>query len=315
MAVPSSGQLKLYADIQTEAGGAQSNTSLHNLSVYAGFSTPDAMSDFYGWADIELPSVTTNGISSVGSSSMTLNGNLTSTGNDTSVQVGFYFGTSTNRTSNTKVQQGTRSTTGTYALGRSGLGYGTTYYSWAYAISDAGEVQGARTQATTTFPPFTPTLGVMQCIGSCLYASDSNPASNFKFERGYFNPYSGVATSTFSDTNCCQNRCIIQQNSGATQVTLNAKAYTCHYFSAAAAPVDVSAYLTDMNSKVITGNPNNVCAYFQVGTQTTQFGGDPACVSRAAAQYDDDNACIEMWYTNTPIPNVGYRYEFCSITQ
>ena len=50
MAVPSSGQLREYADIGVEIGVAQSNVSLRGMSQTAGFSSPDAMSEFYGYS-------------------------------------------------------------------------------------------------------------------------------------------------------------------------------------------------------------------------------------------------------------------------
>ena len=49
MAVPSSGQLRLYADIGVELGVTQSNVSLGTMSNSVGFTDPDAMSEFYGW--------------------------------------------------------------------------------------------------------------------------------------------------------------------------------------------------------------------------------------------------------------------------
>ena len=48
MALPSSGQLSL-SDIQTEQGGS-GQASLRSMSSTAGFSTPDNISDFYGWS-------------------------------------------------------------------------------------------------------------------------------------------------------------------------------------------------------------------------------------------------------------------------
>lgn len=48
MALPSSGQLSLN-DIRVELGLAQSNVSLRSMSNTAGFSTPDAVSEFYGY--------------------------------------------------------------------------------------------------------------------------------------------------------------------------------------------------------------------------------------------------------------------------
>ena len=55
MAVPSSGELELYGDIGTELGVAQSNVTLHGMSQTAGFSTPDAMSEFYGYSGVSSP--------------------------------------------------------------------------------------------------------------------------------------------------------------------------------------------------------------------------------------------------------------------
>ena len=51
MPVPSSGQLSLRNDIALEVGGSSTaNISLRNLSSAVGFSTPDAMSEFYGYS-------------------------------------------------------------------------------------------------------------------------------------------------------------------------------------------------------------------------------------------------------------------------
>ena len=51
MAVPSSGQLRLRADIALEVDGSATgtNVSLGTLSNTAGFTDPDAMSEFYGY--------------------------------------------------------------------------------------------------------------------------------------------------------------------------------------------------------------------------------------------------------------------------
>ena len=49
MALPSSGQLSLN-DIRVELQEAQANSSLGTLSNLAGFTDPDAVSDFYGYS-------------------------------------------------------------------------------------------------------------------------------------------------------------------------------------------------------------------------------------------------------------------------
>ena len=59
MPVPSSGQLRLRADINQEINGndTDSNVSLGTLSNTAGFAEPDAMSDFYGYSSLTDPTV------------------------------------------------------------------------------------------------------------------------------------------------------------------------------------------------------------------------------------------------------------------
>ena len=83
MAVPSSGPLQLRGDINLEVNGnvTDTNVALHQLSIDAGFSSPDAMSDFYGYSSVVPPSVTSSP-SSFSNSVMTTNGNVTDTGGE-----------------------------------------------------------------------------------------------------------------------------------------------------------------------------------------------------------------------------------------
>lgn len=172
MAVPSSGPLGLYSDIiGGEIGDPQGDNSLHEAAIYAGFSTPDAMSDFYGWSDIIPPSVTTNPLTSVTDSSMVQNGTLTANGGEAS-NYGFYFGTSSpSAPANAKYSIGTTSSTPTsYSNTRPGLQYARAYYSWAYACNSAGECVGNRCAAGTQYPPFTPqfrTVSTCYCYANC----------------------------------------------------------------------------------------------------------------------------------------------------
>ena len=48
MTLPASGTISIN-DIRIELGQAQANSSLRSLSSLAGFSTPDAISEFYGY--------------------------------------------------------------------------------------------------------------------------------------------------------------------------------------------------------------------------------------------------------------------------
>ena len=188
MAVPSSGPLELWNDIwNSELGGTKGNNSLHSASVYAGFSIPDAMSDFYGWSDVEVPSVTSNSATSVTTDSMQANGTLNNTGNENPDR-GFYFGTNGAAAgNNTKYSIGTGGT-GAFSRSMTGLTYATYYY-WAYASNSAGEAVGARITQTTTVPPFTPTYA-NRPVG-CAVTQTSSPVGDLGGYRYYLNPYDG----------------------------------------------------------------------------------------------------------------------------
>jgi hypothetical protein len=81
MPVPNSGPLGLYKDIFTEfTQHSQGNNSLHSASIEAGFSTPDAMGDFYGYTDAVAPTMFSQNASSVTDSSMIAHGGISSDG-------------------------------------------------------------------------------------------------------------------------------------------------------------------------------------------------------------------------------------------
>ena len=192
MAVPSSGELKLWDTLwNQELAGTKGENSLHSASVYAGFTTPDALSDFYGWSDVEAPSVTTNSISSVAFTSMTLNGNVTSTGNE-AVTRGFYFGqNSASAGSNPKLSLGgTQNATGPFSCAKTGLSAQTQYFAWAFACNSAGETIGSRVQATTPAPPFSPQLYDFGTNGRTFI-----PAQVAGTSQVYINPYTSQAST------------------------------------------------------------------------------------------------------------------------
>lgn len=189
MAVPSSGELKLWDTLwNQELGGSKGENSLHSASVYAGFDTPDALSDFYGWSDVEIPSVSSSPASSIGSSTFVANGNVSSTGNENPDR-GFYMGTNSSAYSNNpKYSVGTGGT-GNFSRYFSGLSSQTSYYYWAFACNSAGEVQGGRITATTTAPPFSPSLATVLTSGNFSFGL----AGNKSVGNGvyYRNPYTG----------------------------------------------------------------------------------------------------------------------------
>ena len=102
-------------------------------------------------ANKDYPTVTTSAASSVTSTSMTCNGNVTADGGVLGgiAQRGFYFGTNASYSSNTRViASGT--STGAYTLSRTSLSAGTTYYITSFAENALGERQGSTVSQATS---------------------------------------------------------------------------------------------------------------------------------------------------------------------
>jgi len=136
MAVPSSGQLRLRADINQEVNGnnTDSNVSLGTLSDDAGFDTPpDTMQEFYGYVSYEQPTTSgTPSTSNIYDTRMDVNSTTFNNPSGGTVQRGWYFGTSTTATSNTFYDDGTTSSTSfTFSQQFTSLSGGTTYRIWA----------------------------------------------------------------------------------------------------------------------------------------------------------------------------------------
>ena len=184
MAVPSSGELKLWDTLwNDELGGSQGENSLHSASVYAGFSTPDALSDFYGWSDVEIPSVSTNNANSIGTTSANVGGVVNQNGNETP-QVGSYVGTSNSYTSNTKYTAGTSNSN--FSQNITGLSQVTNYKNRAWACNSAGQAIGGQNNFTTNEQPYGVSFQVSRGI-----SANGPGASSTSIAHYWVNPYSG----------------------------------------------------------------------------------------------------------------------------
>ena len=152
MPITDNGQIALIADIEAEFDQTGStDISLTTARDDAGLSDGQvAMTDFYGLSDAVSPGVTTSTSSSITSSSMQANGNVTSDGGGTISSRGFYFGTSSTYTNNTKYT--VSGTTGSFSNNFTGLSQGTTYYSTAFVVNQVGESVGVTRSSSTTVP-------------------------------------------------------------------------------------------------------------------------------------------------------------------
>ena len=148
--------MQLYGDIGVELGVSQLNVSLGLMSDSAGFTEPDAMSEFYGYSSYTAPSVITLNASSITTTSITANGYATaSVGAPAITQRGFYFGTNPNMLSNPRYTNADWFGGPNFYMTRSGLNPSTTYYMWAFVVDSVQETVGSVvSQATNT--PFSP---------------------------------------------------------------------------------------------------------------------------------------------------------------
>ena len=200
MPVPSSGQLRLRADIANEVDGSATddNVSLGTLSNTAGFAEPDAMSDFYGYTSAVAPTVTSLFISSPGPYNLVWYATVSSDGGATVTDCGFYMGTSSNYASNTKYS--VTSGTGQYYKNFQGLTPNTLYYATAYAINSAGE------GVSTTLSYRTPSLITYSFQNNTQFYR-AGETSNFNANGGYARAYGAYnhAQLGYQTTNSCIN--------------------------------------------------------------------------------------------------------------
>lgn len=173
MAIPSSGPLFLRATINQEYNGndTDTNVSLGQLSDDAGFTEPDAMSEFYGASSFTPPTITNQtSTNNVTQTSMRVYFNYSNPGG-ANLRSRIWFGTSSNRTSNTVYDEGTSTATSREpARNFTGLTAGTTYYAWG-ELSDTQSparfttiILNQRTQ-TTPLPANPLTMTKRQCTG------------------------------------------------------------------------------------------------------------------------------------------------------
>ncbi|SLM28453.1 exported hypothetical protein [Desulfamplus magnetovallimortis] len=102
----------------------------------------------------ETPIVTTQAVSTIGTTSATGNGNITDLGTSNPTAHGVCWSTSSNPTiSGFKVDKGGTSSTGAFTASITGLSSGTTYHVRAYATNAAGTSYGEDVMFTTSSPP------------------------------------------------------------------------------------------------------------------------------------------------------------------
>jgi|GEM_PF-3173397 len=229
------------------------------------------------------PTVTTDAISSIGSTTSTGGGNVTSDGGSTVTARGVCWSTSSNPTiSNSKTTNSTG--TGTFTSSITGLTAGTTYYVRAYATNAMGTSYGEQ----VSFVPFT--LGTFANI-SKTYGNPAfvlvNPTSTstgaFSYESSNTNvatisgntvTITGAGTSTITCTQAATSAYAVATKTVTLTVAKANQVLTLN-------PLPSSAPLS-----TLIGEPQLITASSSAGlTVTPSIASGPASVSFTSPNY------------------------------
>lgn len=141
--------------------------------------TVSSLDGFSRWmaAESVLPTVTTQAVSSIASTTATGNGNITSLGIPNPTSYGVCWNTTGNPTiTDSKVDKGAASATGAFTASMTGLTASTTYHVRAFATNTAGTIYGSEETFTTlSFSLSGSTGGTANAHNTPVYiASDAN---------------------------------------------------------------------------------------------------------------------------------------------
>lgn len=291
MSVPSSGQLRLRADIALEVDGSATgdNVSLGTLSNTAEFTEPDTMSEFYGYTSFETPTVTTATTANVSDNFMDLYGSMQSPSGG-NVQYGWYFGTNPNMTSNSFLHDGNnngQTSTINFHMAKGGLSGGTTYYIWTAVrelngtILASASVKTQTTLPTVNYSSDQPSHGGNRMISRYEMPQSGNQNyGNSNVKQEYNHVYYGWTTITNNNAGGSQGQQVHPEiNSGSNWIVYyrsgaatsnRATLSIVSYSNAAGAGPKVTAFKARFSDYLVSSAYAN--GYYNETSTRTQSG-------------------------------------------
>ncbi|MBA7582463.1 hypothetical protein ES708_24391 [subsurface metagenome] len=150
-----------YDDTSPTYAGGIIEVSYDSGSSWAGATYDDFMFEEWGDLIVTAPTVTTQAVSSIGTTTATGNGNITDLGYENCSKRGICWNTSPNPTiANDKSEETDSFGTGAFSRPMTGLTPGQHYYVRAYAYNSAGYGYGAQVEFTTLELPTVTTQAV-----------------------------------------------------------------------------------------------------------------------------------------------------------
>ena len=169
---------KLKFNPVTNEYGAPYTTFTFNWFDGTSYSTLDYLQYIYVLS--VAPTVTTQAVSDIGSTTATGNGNITNLGVPFPTSYGICWNTAGSpTTSNSKVDLGATSATGAFTAAITGLAANTTYKARAYAVNEAGTSYGAEVSFTTGLASQTISFGALdnKTYGDASYSLSATSTS------------------------------------------------------------------------------------------------------------------------------------------
>ncbi len=251
-----------------------------------------------------IPTVTTNSVTSITSSSALCGGNVTSDGGATVTERGICYSTSQNpTTSSSKVTSGTG--TGSFTANMTGLSASTTYYVRAYAINAQGTAYGAQQSFTTLSGSTSLPLPVTQTFNTSSLPTGwttQNTGTSITERWSVSNTYKAGGSAyemkcTWQNVNPGTTRLITPaiNTVGVSQVTLTFK----HF---------LDAYSTGATLRVQTSNNKSTWTNttWSVATSSTNVG--PATVTVNITSNLNSETTYIAFVVDGNLYNIDYWY-------
>ena len=212
--------------VAIDAGDSSNNGSATVPSTDQRGVARDASVDIgaYEYASNIAPTVTTQAVSGIGTTTATGNGNITNLGSDNPTAYGICWNTTGTPTisSDSKTDEGGTSATGAFTTSMTGLTPNTTYYVRAYATNTAGTSYGAQVSFTTgpvvTLSVDNATIAENGGTATVTATLSSAAASDVTVTLGY----TGTATGGGTDYTASESTITIAAGSTTGTATITA---------------------------------------------------------------------------------------------